>query len=313
MAIEKKTNNTPVVSVIVPNYNHSQYLDERINSILNQTYQNFELILLDDNSTDNSKEILEKYRNNPHVSRIEYNDTNSGSTFKQWEKGINLSSGDLIWIAESDDSCYPEMLEELVREFENNEKCVLAYCKSNFYHGGKLHETANNTKKPVSMSGKTFIKVYLSCGNSVSNASSALFKKEVAKQIKKDYLDYKGAGDRLFWIYLSEFGDVSIVRKRLNIFRLHDNNSTSKYYYYGINQIEDKKILDYLCRKRYVGRFILLASRIRYCNSQVVGRAFATEEIRENVEKCWGVTKSELILINIYRLLLNILRKAGLR
>ena len=310
--MEKNNNCTPLVSVIVPNYNHSQYLGERINSILNQTYQNFELILLDDNSTDNSRDILEKYRNNPHVSRIEYNDTNSGSPFKQWEKGINLSSGDLIWIAESDDSCFPEMLEELVREFVNNERCVLAYCKSNYYHGGKLFKTINNTKKTVSMSGKTFIKVFLSCGNSVSNASSALFKKEVAIKIKKDYLDYKGAGDRLFWIYLSEFGDVSIVRKRLNIFRLHDNNSTSRFYYYGINQIEDKLILDYLCRKGYVGRLLLLASRVRYCNSQVAGRAFATEEIREKVEKCWNLTKSERFLVKIYRILLNVLKKTGM-
>lgn len=312
MTIEEKGNYTPVVSVIVPNYNHSQYLDERICSILNQTYQNFELIILDDNSTDNSREIIEKYRGNPHVSRIEYNETNSGLTFKQWEKGINLSKGKLIWIAESDDSCYPEMLEELVREFDNNEKCVLAYCKSNFYHDGQPCKTTNNSKKAVSMSGKTFIKLFLSCGNSVYNASSALFKKEVAIKINKDYFDYKGAGDRLFWVYISEFGDVSIVRKRLNIFRLHNNNSTSRYFYYGINQIEDKKILDYLCQKGYVGRFMQLVSRIRYCNSQVVGRAFATEDIRDNVEKCWSLTKPERMLIKVYRVTYKFLKIIGL-
>ena len=98
---------SPLVSVIIPNYNHAVYLDERIKSVLNQTYQNFELIILDDCSPDNgaSMAIIEKYRNNPHISHIVYNDVNSGSTFKQWHKGLELAKGDLIWIAESDDNC----------------------------------------------------------------------------------------------------------------------------------------------------------------------------------------------------------------
>ena len=56
---------TPIVSVVIPNYNYARYLDERINSILNQTFSDFEIILLDDASTDNSIEIIDKYKNNP--------------------------------------------------------------------------------------------------------------------------------------------------------------------------------------------------------------------------------------------------------
>ena len=68
-----------LVSVIVPNYNHAPYLKQRIDSILNQTYQDFELILLDDCSSDMSRDIIESYRTNPHVSQIDYNDINSGT------------------------------------------------------------------------------------------------------------------------------------------------------------------------------------------------------------------------------------------
>ena len=70
----------PTVSVIVPNYCHAPYLEQRIESILQQTFQDFELILLDDCSTDGSREILERYRNHPKVSGIFYNERNSGRT-----------------------------------------------------------------------------------------------------------------------------------------------------------------------------------------------------------------------------------------
>ena len=73
---------TPTVSVIVPNYNHGRYLRRRIDSILEQTYQDFELIVLDDCSTDNSREILTSYAGSPRV-RVEFNETNSGAPFKQ--------------------------------------------------------------------------------------------------------------------------------------------------------------------------------------------------------------------------------------
>src|SRR5438874_4285236 len=103
----------PTVSVIVPNYNHAPYLLRRIDSILAQTYRDFELILLDDCSTDDSREILTSYRDNPRV-RIEFNAKNSGSVFKQWNKGVQLARGRYIWIAESDDYADPRSLARIV-------------------------------------------------------------------------------------------------------------------------------------------------------------------------------------------------------
>ncbi len=93
----------PSVSVIIPNYNHAPFLKERIDSVINQHYDNFEVIILDDCSKDNSREVIEQYRNHPKVKHIIYNEANSGSTFIQWHKGFRLAEGEYIWIAESDD------------------------------------------------------------------------------------------------------------------------------------------------------------------------------------------------------------------
>ena len=121
---------SPLVSVIVPNYNHHLYLPERIESILLQEFQDFELILLDDCSPDDSVEIFERYRSNPKVSHICVNGQNSGSTFKQWEKGISLARGKYIWIAESDDSADPRLLGSIVNALERYPSAVVGFCST---------------------------------------------------------------------------------------------------------------------------------------------------------------------------------------
>jgi glycosyltransferase involved in cell wall biosynthesis len=79
---------SPLVSIIVPNYNHEKFLKKRLDSIFNQTFQDFEVILMDDCSTDDSRIILSDYAKNSKVSHCIFNESNSGNTFKQWVKGL---------------------------------------------------------------------------------------------------------------------------------------------------------------------------------------------------------------------------------
>lgn len=139
-------------------------MDERIESILHQTYQNFEIIILDDCSPDNgaSKAVIEKYRDNPHVSHIEYNEQNSGSTFRQWNKGFSLAKGDFIWIAESDDSCNEVLLESLVTRLVMHPVASVAFCQSLAFvkeKGDMGYAGYNNNKDVVFYDyiAKTFI------------------------------------------------------------------------------------------------------------------------------------------------------------
>src|SRR5260221_12262396 len=103
----------PTVSVIIPNYNHAQFLRQRVDSVLGQTFQDFELILLDDCSTDESQSILREYASDPRV-RMEFNEKNSGSTFKQWNKDVRLTREEYVWIVDSDDYAARHLLESLV-------------------------------------------------------------------------------------------------------------------------------------------------------------------------------------------------------
>lgn len=135
----------PKVSVIVPNYNHARYLKARIGSILNQTFQDFELILLDDCSTDNSAELLQSYADNPHISHIVLNDRNTGSPFLQWQKGIGLAQGEYVWIAESDDTAQPDFLSTTVAVLDRHPQAALCYTGSRLIDedGHDLHRDIN--------------------------------------------------------------------------------------------------------------------------------------------------------------------------
>lgn len=225
----------PLVSVIVPNYNHAQYLAERIDSILSQDYTNFEVILMDDHSKDNSIEILNRYKENSKVTHILINSTNSGSSFKQWLKGIEAASGEYIWIAESDDVASPEFLSTLMNEMYQDEEITMTYCKSQVINScGEAAEYQGNPYLPDNLvtgefsisfikDGNQFIQSSLILENSVPNASAVLFRKDAFEKIDKSALnEYQLYGDWLCWIMLSQKGKVCFLSEVLNKFRIHE-------------------------------------------------------------------------------------------
>ena len=283
--------NNPLVSVIIPNYCHARYLDERITSVLNQTYQNFEVIILDDCSPDDgeSKAVIEKYRDNTHVSKIVYNEVNSGSTFKQWEKGFQFSKGELVWIAESDDKCEPDLLEKRVDVFQKYDNVVVSYCSSKIIDGegkDKKVPLVGNVSKEF-YNGKQFISQEMSWCNSIPNASAVVFRKEAALQIDKQYMNYVAAGDRLFWIELCEHGNVFHTKEPLNYFRKHGDNVTPRCYRNGTTMTEDYHINRYLEKNHYLSIMQILGARCHY-QSTIYRGEFDSPEIRKNVMRLWN-------------------------
>lgn len=270
---------SPLVSVIVPNYNHALYLRERVDSILKQSYQNFEIILLDDCSTDNSRDIIESYRNDTRISQIIYNKENSGSPFKQWRKGVETAKGEYIWIAESDDTALPNFLSTLVPQLDNNPKAVLVFSHSFLISsdGSKInkdfhHNSGNNI---IIHNGNRFAKHIMTTHNYIYNASMVVFRRSAFLQVEgTTYQNYRSCGDWALWMSMCLQGQVIEVCQKLSCFRQHQNKVTVKASRTGndwqevsvilssfITQLQLKGIALHLYRGKWTGD--LCKSRVK--------------------------------------------------
>lgn len=277
-----------MVSVIIPNYNHAPYLKQRIDSVLEQTYRHFELIILDDCSTDNSREVIETYRDNAQISHIIYNETNSGSPFKQWQKGIELAQGKYIWLAESDDWCEPTLLETLVAGLEGNDSCVLAYVQSAVILGDndidKVSAAANLFEYAE---GTQYIADYLVKHNSIFNAGMAVFKKQCYANVLPRFTDFKFCGDWLFWIGIARQGDVFISGKVLNYFRKHGDDVTGKMLQSGYNYVEELAVLETLFAESFIDEEQFKAQLLDLYTSYLLNRKRFTAAARKNIDNAF--------------------------
>lgn len=238
-----------MVSVIIPNYNHSFYLKKRIDSVLNQTYQDIEIILLDDKSADNSREIIELYRTNPKVSAIVYNENNSGSTFKQWQKGIKLAKGEYIWIAESDDWAENSFLQKSLIALESYDAVLNITLSTIVDKFDNILRKKDQVINGEFSEKNKFLENCLLYQNYIYNASMVLFRKDaINNSIWDEIIKYKYCGDWLFWadMIINNQKGISEVKEYLNYFRTHDRNVS--------NTSENKalSIFEGFCISRYV-------------------------------------------------------------
>lgn len=224
----------PAVSVVVPNFNYARYLPQRIESVLNQTFTDFEVILLDDASTDNSVEVMRRYAETDNrISRIEVNATNSGSPFLQWERGVKLARGRYIWIAEADDFADPEFLASCMKAFETDNTITMAMTMSHLVDsegnpsGHKPFEDFEPDGNTRFFDGRDFIRRYMTIVNGCYNASMVLFRKDCYTDIKdRTFTGMRYCGDWMLWLQMMLQGKVARIDRRLNSFRLHGRSVT---------------------------------------------------------------------------------------
>ena len=249
----------PTVSVIIPNYNHAKYLRKRMESVLGQTYQDFEVILLDDCSTDESRAIIGEYVNDPRV-RIEFNEKNSGSTFKQWNKGVRMAHGKYVWIAESDDYADVHLLERLVSRLDAEPGCVLACCRSRrisasgevsgFLDAHIGEPDSNRWASDFVVNGREECRRYLTHGtNSIPNASAVLFRREVYELVDGADETLRLCGDWKVWSAMALEGQIVYVAEPLNYSRFHDLSVRVQSHKLGLEANEFREVLRWIVER----------------------------------------------------------------
>lgn len=284
------TSEFPLISVIVPNYNHARYLDQRLKTILNQTYRNIEVIILDDCSSDNSLEIISNYTSDPRVSAVIANAHNSGSPFFQWDKGIHQAKGELIWIAESDDYCELNLLEELVKAFRDRHDTLLSYCTPEYVDefGNRWKRQWSKEGKTVHMCSSSYIRRYLIDANFPLNASCCLFRRDVALKISDRYKTIGAAGDYMFWAeLLSNKGSVTIVNQHLSKWRVHSDSVTAVMAKDGKLAFSDKEIFDFLCSVVFISK-VRKRYAIRYHIRDIRNQGIESTETLEKIYAHWN-------------------------
>jgi len=245
----------PTVSVIVPNYNHSRFLQRRIDSILRQTFQDFELILLDDCSTDDSRSVLSQYATDARV-RIEFNEANSGSTFKQWNKGVRLASGKYVWFAESDDYADERLLERLVGVLDSEPTITLAYCQSRLVSDDdRLNGLADyyldfldsrRWKSDFCANGREECQNYFVFVNTVPNASAVVFRRDVYERVGGADESLRLCGDWKLWGAMALQGKIAYLSEPLNYFREHDSSVRSKFHKSALEVAESLQVIRWI-------------------------------------------------------------------
>ena len=229
----------------MPNYNHASFLKERMDSILAQDFHDFELIILDDASTDDSLSILREYENHPQVKTLLVNQSNSANTFVQWQKGLEQAEGEYIWIAESDDVADKHFLSRMVAQLQNDDS-VLAFCRSKWIDekGKDLKRSYDRLwHRNFQMDGYEFVRRYLLGYCTICNASAVVFKREALANVDMSQVaKFTASGDRLFWISIALQGRISYVANPLNSFRQHTNKVSGSAEYQGLNIVQDHEI-----------------------------------------------------------------------
>jgi len=229
------------VSVVVPNYNYAHYLRDRIKTIVDQSYPIYELILLDDCSSDGSVELLSQIAAELRLDcHIECASLNSGSVFAQWAKGLRYARGDFVWIAEADDLSTPDFLMEVMRGFDYP-GVVMSYCESYQIDsvGNRLGDNyleyvadvdENRWLSRYVAEGTAEIVEALSIKNTIPNVSAVVFHRGTMLQALEAVgtltTDFRVAGDWRLYIEVLQHGRIAFTPRTANLHRRHQRSVT---------------------------------------------------------------------------------------
>lgn len=231
------------VSVVVPNYNYGKHLTDRLDSIFKQSYPIYEVIILDDASSDDSTQVIQDYlQRTGRLAKTHFNVQNSKNVFRQWKRGLQMAKGDYIWIAEADDAAKPDMLKNMVKAVTSSDDILFGFCDSVAIDsaGAVMYPSYKGYYGSLGDDGlladgffesDDFYRRFLAVRNLVLNASSVVWSRTALQNafdtLGEDAHKLKCAGDWLLYITACQAGGtVAYVAEPLNLHRRHGNSVT---------------------------------------------------------------------------------------
>lgn len=236
---ELENSNGLKVTAIVPNYNHAKYLPQRIESILNQTYPLIDIIILDDCSSDNSREVIEAYVHKfPGRVKSIFATKNSGNVFRQWQNGHSHATGHIVWICESDDFCEPTFVERAIRAFRDP-SVMLSFGSVQYANtAGEFVEGLDDYREEcepgiwdrtvVRPASEWFCNGF-GVKNAIPNVGGSLWRRfQISEEVWTEASEFKIMGDWFLYSVIAGGGQIAYEPTAVSYFRIHPNNTSGK-------------------------------------------------------------------------------------
>ena len=228
--IEMPTEN-PKVSICITNYNYGRFIGDAIQSVLEQTYKNFELIIMDNCSTDNSEEVIKSF-SDPRI-RYYKNDKNIGA-IRNWNRGLSLARGEYITILHADDKLTPNFIEKEAEMLDRNPNVGLVYSSCIFidgkgavieefrpYDGNRIIRGEDEFKRLV-------FRDYIS-------VPTVMVRKKCYDALGDFSEEYTYCPDWEMWLRILLSYDAGFISEPLAYYRIHGASGSD--YYFPMNTI----------------------------------------------------------------------------
>lgn len=218
-------NENPLVSVLIPTYNYGRFLDEAIQSVLAQTYVNFELIIVDNYSADNTTAIVSGYLGDKRISY--HQNTRNIGLVANWNKCLSYAKGEYIKFLMADDMFFPELLAEMVSVMQAYPGVSLVTSNSDVF--------GLKNKKRISefvglQPGRDLILKCLKhgAGNLIGEPTTVMFRRSDLEKVGSFNPNFTCLVDFNMWLRLLNIGDAYFIARSLSGFRAHDSQFSAK-------------------------------------------------------------------------------------
>ncbi len=241
----------PKVSIIVPSYNRAEFIPATLDSILNQSYKDFELIFVDDGSTDNTEIILSEY--SAKDSRVKYIKQANSERAVARSNGLKQAQGEYLALVDSDDIWYANKLEKQIEVLESQTEIIFCYAAVNRINlDGKRVKTA--PRQHQGHSGYIFSDLLI---RNFIPSVTPIFKREIFERVGMQNSEFIPYEDWDFWLRISLEGKFFHIKEALGDYRLHPGQSVKNTKAEHIEKvtlgvlekntdIANPKLLDYL-------------------------------------------------------------------